>query len=162
MLKPALCAARLYNVDLRSLWARGIRLLLIDADNTLSTWQNSDVSPENLAWIRAAQDMGFALLIVSNAGAERLAPLERALAIKAVPSCAKPLPFKVSAARRRLGFEKAACAMLGDQLLTDVLAANLAGLHSVLLSPIDVSREFAGTRINRKIEGVLKRMLKLP
>ena len=51
--------------------------------------------------------------------------------------------------------------MIGDQILTDVLAGNLAGMHTVLLQPIDPSAEFAGTRINRKLEHVVKKLFKI-
>ena len=50
--------------------------------------------------------------------------------------------------------------MIGDQILTDVLAGNLAGMHTVLLQPIDTSAEFKGTKINRKLEKVIKKLWK--
>ena len=62
---------------------------------------------------------------------------------------------------KQLGVKPKQCAMIGDQILTDVLAGNLAGMHTVLLQPIDTSAEFKGTKINRKLEKVIKKLWKI-
>ena len=105
--------------------------------------------------------LGFAVLVASNNSLERLKPLTERLRIGAVPRAGKPLPFGLKKAAKALGFAPKACAMIGDQILTDVLAGNLAGMHTVLLQPIDTSREFTGTRINRALERVIKKLWKI-
>ena len=51
--------------------------------------------------------------------------------------------------------------MIGDQLFTDMLGANLAGIAGFLVKPISLAQEFRGTKINRKLERlVMKRVLK--
>jgi Predicted hydrolase of the HAD superfamily len=42
--------------------------------------------------------------------------------------------------------------LIGDQLLTDVWAANRLGVRSVLVHPIDVSTDKVFTSFNRKLE----------
>ena len=42
-----------------------------------------------------------------------------------------------------------------------VVGVNLAGMHTVLLQPIDTSAEFKGTKINRKLEKVIKKLWKI-
>ena len=62
---------------------------------------------------------------------------------------------------RSLGFEPKACAMIGDQVLTDVLAGKLAGMHTVLLDPIDLKAEFRITMFNRGLERLIKKLWKI-
>ena len=85
--------ARLEEIDLDRLKADGVRALLLDADNTLGLWQDPAPSQGALRLVRAAKQAGFSLIIVSNAGAERLQPLSKALDIPFMPRCGKPLPF---------------------------------------------------------------------
>ena len=47
--------------------------------------------------------------------------------------------------------------MVGDQLFTDVLGGNLAGMHTILVRPLTVNA-LPHTRVTRKLErAVLKR-----
>ena len=50
-------------------------------------------------------------------------------------------------------------AAIGDQLLTDILGANRMGITSILINPIGEYEKF-GTKINRFLEGFIKRSLK--
>jgi hypothetical protein len=47
-------------------------------------------------------------------------------------------------------------AVIGDQLLTDILGGKRMGMFTILVDPID-EREFIGTKVMRWIEGVLFR-----
>ncbi len=138
-----------------------MRGLLLDADNTLRRWNEPAPAPFVPAFVEKARAMGFALLIVSNAGEESLLPLSEALNIPFQPRCLKPLPFGLLKGARRLGLRPRCCAVVGDQLLTDMPAAYLAGMQRVLLDPLDLSHEFRGTKFNRRVEKVLKRLFRL-
>ncbi len=51
-------------------------------------------------------------------------------------------------------------AVIGDQIFTDVLGGNRAGLFTILVKPID-RREFMGTKISRSMEFFVLRRLRL-
>lgn len=159
--RPDTQALRLQNVNLYCLRHVGVKVLLLDADNTLSPWNSPELSPEVVEWVEGAKAAGFAVLVASNNSLKRLMPLTEKLRIGAVPRANKPLPFKLKKAAKALGFAPRQCAMIGDQLLTDVLAGNLAGMHTVLLEPIDTGREFLGTRINRTMERMVRRLWRI-
>ena len=159
--RPDTQALRLQNVNLYCLRHVGVKVLLLDADNTLTPWNSPELLPEVVEWVETAKAAGFAVLVASNNTLERLRPLTERLRIGAVPRAGKPLPFGLRKAAKALGFAPKQCAMIGDQILTDVLAGNLAGMHTVLLQPIDTSREYTGTRINRALERVIKKLWKI-
>lgn len=117
--------------------------------------------PAAARWVESAKAAGFRLCIASNSDAERLRPLEEALGIPAFPRAGKPLPSGLRRIAREMGAAPDACALIGDQLLTDMLAARLAGMRAVLLEPLDPSREFTGTRVNRVLERILLRIFRI-
>lgn len=158
-LRPDFCAPRLADVPLTALG--GARVLLLDADNTLAPWRGAVPDPAAARWVESAKAAGFRLCIASNSDAERLRPLEEALGIPAFPRAGKPLPSGLRRIAREMGAAPDACALIGDQLLTDVLAAHLAGMRAVLLEPLDPSREFTGTRVNRVLERILLRIFRI-
>lgn len=158
-LRPDFCAPRLADVPLTALG--GARVLLLDADNTLAPWRGAVPDPAAARWVESAKAAGFRLCIASNSDAERLRPLEEALGIPAFPRAGKPLPSGLRCIAREMGAAPDACALIGDQLLTDVLAARLAGMRAVLLEPLDPSREFTGTRVNRVLERILLRIFRI-
>ena len=158
-LRPDFCAPRLAAVPLTALG--GARVLLLDADNTLAPWRGAVPDPAAARWVESAKAAGFRLCIASNSDAERLRPLEEALGIPAFPRAGKPLPSGLRRIAREMGAAPGACALIGDQLLTDVLAARLAGMRAVLLEPLDPSREFTGTRVNRVLERILLRIFRI-
>ena len=158
-LRPDFCAPRLADVPLTALG--GARVLLLDADNTLAPWRGAVPDPAAARWVESAKAAGFRLCIASNSDAERLRPLEEALGIPAFPRAGKPLPSGLRRIAREMGASPDACALIGDQLLTDGLAARLAGMRAVLLEPLDPSREFTGTRVNRVLERILLRIFRI-
>lgn len=159
--RPDTQALRLENVNLYVMRHVGVRVLLLDADNTITRWNSTEISPQVKEWVRTAKEAGFAVLVVSNNHAPRLEPISRQLEINCIPQVRKPLPFRLKKLAKQLGVKPKQCAMIGDQILTDVLAGNLAGMHTVLLQPIDTSTEFKGTKINRKLEKVIKKLWKI-
>lgn len=144
-------------LDKDELYRRGYRALLFDVDNTITCWNSPDIAPEVLAWFAELQAAGLKGCIISNNSEERLRPLADRLGLKFFPKARKPLPFGYAKAAALLGASKSETLMIGDQLLTDILGANLAGMDAVLLKPISLAREFRWTYVNRRIERVIWR-----
>ena len=109
--RPDTQALRLQNVNLYCLRHVGVKVLLLDADNTLSPWNSPELSPEVVEWVEGAKAAGFAVLVASNNSLKRLMPLTEKLRIGAVPRANKPLPFKLKKAAKALGFAPRQCAM---------------------------------------------------
>jgi len=51
-------------------------------------------------------------------------------------------------------------AVIGDQIFTDILGGNRAGLYTILVKPL-ARREFMGTKIARSLELLVLRYLRL-
>ena len=159
LIKPAEEAPSLRQVDWRRLWTRGIRVLLFDLDNTLCLWRTGEFPRPTLVLLRRLREQGFKIAVLTNARLPRDSPVRAALADLGVPlleRVRKPLPFGFRRALRMLGARPGEAAVIGDQLLTDILGGKLLGLHTVLLPPLS-PKEARRTKFNRGIERLLGR-----
>ena len=156
LFRPDVFVASIVDIDLRELKSSGCRALMLDLDNTILPWKNSDVPESSRQWVEAAKSLGMKLCIVSNThNPKRLSRVAEDLGIPSLYRALKP---------RRYGFQKAAAMLdcnadssivVGDQLLTDILGGNLAGFRTILVQPMH-PREFFGTKISRLVErGIL-------
>jgi HAD superfamily phosphatase (TIGR01668 family) len=152
---PAHAADNLHSVDLQGLWDSGKRLLLLDVDHTLVAWKTEDFSPEVRGWVAQAKELGFQLCIISNT--HRLQRLERItneLGVDTVRGRFKPSRAMFRLALIKYGRKAEETVMIGDQMMTDILGANRAGIDAIWVRKMD-GKEFAGTRVNRFFERLL-------
>jgi HAD superfamily phosphatase (TIGR01668 family) len=154
MLRPDRFAPRLKDVSLEELERAGLRGLIVDLDNTLLGFRETEMTVEHLEWIRQARDRGFSICMVSNNFSERAWSIARQLGIHCVPNALKPLPFGFLRAKRMLGMPRRQIAVVGDQLFTDVLGGKLCGHYTILTEPIE-SKDFPITRLFRFFERLM-------
>ena len=151
---------RIYEIPQDFFASRGIRALLLDVDNTLTTHNNPLPHQEVLVWLRGQQNLGLRLMIISNNHQERVAPFAQALGLEYIADAAKPLPGKVRKTLASWGLTPGQTALIGDQIFTDVLCGRLAGLLTILVEPIEME-PMRFYRIKLYIEkGVLRRYRK--
>ena len=143
------------EIDIDALERQGVEALLFDVDNTITTWNNPHIDENVLAWFSKLRKSSVKGCIISNNSAERLQGIADELGLFYEAKARKPLPFGYKRAMRRLQCGKKNTMMVGDQLFTDVLGANLAGIRAILLKPISTLHEFKGTVFNRKMEKVV-------
>nr|AMK55610.1 HAD phosphatase, family IIIA [Faecalibaculum rodentium] len=152
LFRPDYYISHYSNLDLDRLKRRGIKLLLCDIDNTLVAWNDPDNNVRVKRFISKVKRAGLKVALVSNAMPKRASRFARDLGVEKVfcLSC-KPLPRNLKKAMRFYHVKPEETALLGDQLMTDVLGANLAGVYSILTHPITESDKF-DTQINRFFE----------
>lgn len=158
---PKQQVAGVTSIDLDALYARGIRLLLIDLDNTLLGWKGSDLSEEVTHWMATVHAVGFSVCLVSNAAAARLRVQAQRLNVDYVPVARKPSRRGLRKAMKRFRRGPEETAMIGDQIFADVLAGNRLGVYTILVVPIDLREQWymkLVRRLERWVLGRLKRI----
>ena len=117
--------------------ARGIKLVLAELDNTLAPYGETCPSPEILAWKAGLEAEGIALFLLSNSRkpgrAQRFA---QQLGIPYQGHSGKPKKAGYLRAMERMGCTPEQTVMVGDQIFTDTLGANNAGVTPLLVEPI--------------------------
>lgn len=145
-------------LNLEKLRSMGIKVLICDIDNTLAPHDESKPTDGAIQFINTAISMGFHIAVVSNNTKERVRTFCEGLDVYYVPSARKPLAKGFRRIRKHFHVEKNEMAMMGDQLLTDMLGANHYGIFTILSSPL-VIRDIAITKFNRQFENKLFDML---
>ena len=150
----------IYQINLQTLWNKGIRGIITDLDNTLVPWNDNEVMPEVFDWVEQAKEAGFKVCIVSNNNLKRGGELSEQFGVPAVWKAVKPRRGAFRKALEIMKLKPSEVVVIGDQVFTDVLGGNRLGLHTILVTPID-KREFIGTRCVRQVEkAVLFRLRK--
>lgn len=161
---PTIYKETVFDVDYNKLYADGIRLILTDLDNTLVSYKDSEANERLLNWIKDRKLQGFEIIIVSNnSSATRVKEFAAKLDILYIAKAHKPLKggFKKALKLAKRKYETKEIMAMGDQLMTDVFAANRMNYTSVLVKAIDRKTEKWTTKVNRRLERhVLKRLKK--
>ena len=116
---------------------KGVTLLLSDLDFTLAA--KSTRRPDQLLreWIAELKEAGITFMIVSNnRSGKRVTEFCAGLGVPYQGHARKPSPAGLKAAMDRTGVDRGHTAMLGDKLLTDMLAANRAGVLALMVEPV--------------------------
>lgn len=130
----------------------GVRLVMLDMDNTILSREDGLVPRDALAWLRSVEAAGIRALIVSNNWHARPYEVGVELGLSVVAKAMKPLPFAFMAARR--GFERRESLVIGDQVTTDVLGAHLAGIRAYLVAPLSEA-DLRHMAVVRRLEALM-------
>lgn len=152
---PTMYRRRITDVtveDVRRLGATGI---LLDVDNTLTIHDAPDLTEAVKGWLDTMQAAGFSLIIVSNNKPARVQPFADRIGLSFHALAHKPMPAGFRAAAAQLGYPPEACVAIGDQIFTDIMGANLSGMSSILLEPIQFETEQKFIVFKRKVERLL-------
>lgn len=125
------------HIDPAFFTRHGIRLLLCDLDYTLAPKSQPEPDDALRRWLSEVQAAGVTVMILSNnRSGKRVNDFCRTLGIDYVGHAQKPSPKGLRRAMARAGVTERETAMLGDKLLTDVLAANLSGVTALMVEPV--------------------------
>lgn len=158
-LLPKQYVQTVYEIDIDDLMKRGFVGIITDLDNTLVEWDRKEAPAELIQWLKKAEEKGMKLIVVSNNNEHRVKSFVEPLGIPFIFGAKKPLKKSFRAACEQLQLPPAKTVMLGDQLFTDILGANLAGIYTILVKPV-VETDGFFTRFNRRAERVVKRRMK--
>lgn len=154
LLRPREYYASVLDIDPVALVSRGYKGVLLDVDNTLMPRTDTEVPAKMAQWVRCLQEAGLATLVLSNSFQGRVASAVEELGCEFVGKAMKPLPGGFKRAEELLGLKPRELVMVGDQTYTDILGANLAGIHSILVMPLG-SVDLWHTRLLRKLDKLI-------
>ena len=134
---PGLMTEKLTDLTPEFLRSRGITLLMMDFDNTIVPY-TTDVPTEKMkAWLETMNGSKVKIAIVSNSKNDRLSRFCRDYHLDYIMRAHQPSPQGLLECMERFGFAPENAAIVGDQIFTDTLAGNLAGVTPILVKAID-------------------------
>ena len=125
----------------------GLRFIILDLDNTIAEYKEP-TPPENvIKWAEGLKSQGVELFIVSNSKRkERVESFGHALGISVTMKARKPSPEGIVQAINTAGFSAENSALIGDQVFTDMIAANRSGIVSIVIQPRRLTNPFHTVR----------------
>lgn len=133
---------------------RGFTGVLLDIDNTVRERGTHAVPIDVAKWLAEARAQGVTFCLLSNNWHADAHDLAAELDMPIVAKAMKPLPFAYGVAARKLGLGRHDVVAIGDQLVTDVIGAHLAGMSAYLVQPL-VDVDLKHTVALRNVERVL-------
>ena len=151
LFRPKYTIDSIYNLNPQQLKKMGIKAIFSDLDNTLIAWNKKDSVQEMTDFNNRLKKVGIRLVVISNNNNERVGKVLNPNRINFIAKARKPLPIGIDHALKKYNLRKSQVLMVGDQLITDIQAGNLAGVKTVLVKPL-VTTDKWNTRINRFFE----------
>jgi HAD superfamily phosphatase (TIGR01668 family) len=135
---PKVMTDKLTDITPELLRASNIRLLMLDFDNTIVPYTTTTPTREMETWLKAMNDLtDIQLCIVSNSRNDRVPKFCRERNLDVITHAKKPFTKGIRECLDQYGIPAAEAALVGDQIYTDTLGANSAGVTSILVKAID-------------------------
>ena len=135
-LLPTFITPALTDLTVEFLKRQNIQLLMLDFDNTIVPYTTNVPTADMEVWLRCMTRVGVRLCVVSNSKKPRVRVFCQKYGIPCITHAAKPGTKGIRQAMEEFGVEAGKCALVGDQIYTDTLGANRAGIRSVLVKAI--------------------------
>lgn len=133
---PKLMAPSITALTPELLSRRGIRLLMLDFDNTIVTYYSVIPTQQMEDWLSAMPASGIQLCIVSNSKSDRVQRFCREWNLDCIIRAKKPRGKGIRECLAKYDIPASQAALAGDQIFTDVLGANAQGVTSILVDAI--------------------------
>ncbi len=135
-LLPKIMCRELPQITPELLHRRGIRLLMLDFDNTIVPYTTDIPSEKMRQWLDTMQKTDIQLCVVSNSKKSRVRTFCSAYHLDCITHAKKPFPKGIRECLRKYGIPSENAALVGDQIYTDTLGANCMGVTSILVRAI--------------------------
>lgn len=154
--RPTMYRKDVFDIDYKKLKDLGITCLVFDLDNTLGLIDQKRCPLKVKKLIKELQE-DFLVFIASNNTKKRIAPYLKDLGIGGVANSFKPSTRGLRKIKNEYHLKKKEMAMIGDQLVTDVLAGKRFKILTVLVDPLG-KKDLKITGLNRSLEAkIIKR-----
>ena len=136
-LLPSMITDKLTDLTAELLREKGIRLLMLDFDNTIVPYTTSTPTQNMNRWLKDMLASDVRICVVSNSHKDRVKVFCGEYGIDCITHARKPFSKGIQECLNKYGYEPKECALCGDQIFTDTLGANTNGVQSILVKAID-------------------------
>ena len=134
---PKLITDELTDLTPENLKKYGIRLLMLDFDNTIVPYTTNTPTEIMDRWLHDMAASDIQLCVVSNSKRDRVKIFCEGYGIDCITHAKKPFTKGIRECLAKYGIPAAEAALVGDQIYTDTFGANNAGVMPILVRAID-------------------------
>lgn len=114
----------------------GIRLVMLDFDNTIIPYTTDNPTPLMASWLTWVRDCGIYVCVVSNSKKNRAPVFCEKHHLHCITHANKPGRKGIRQCMEKFGMTPEESVLIGDQIFTDTLGANRCGVRSILVKSI--------------------------
>ena len=151
---PDTYAESVFAVDLEALKKQGISLVLCDIDNTLAAHDDPHPDVRAKAFMEQVLRADMQFLLISNNTKKRVGAFAEKCNAKYYCSSLKPLKHQYKRILKEQNVSSDEVAVIGDQLITDILGGKRMKFYTVLTSPL-YEKDIIYTKITRIAERMI-------
>ncbi|MBQ9019203.1 MAG: YqeG family HAD IIIA-type phosphatase [Bacilli bacterium] len=148
--RPKIYKKNIFEINYNLLKDKGIKCLIFDLDNTLGLISHKNCPDEAKNLIKKLQK-DFTVVISSNNTKKRIKPYLQELGIEGTSWSMKPSIKSLIYIKNKYKLHKKEMCIIGDQIVTDILAGNRFKIMTILVDPLG-NKDLKITGLNRKIE----------
>ena len=153
---PFAHSASIYEIDPDFYKRNNVKTLFMDLDNTLDSFRARVPQQRTIDYVNRVKEAGVTPVIISNNKAKRVSGYANLLGVEFLSSAHKPFSRRVKKEIARRGLTADDVMLVGDQMMTDVLAAKGAKIKVVLTEKI-VKEDQWTTHINRLFDRPIRK-----
>ncbi len=116
---------------------KNIRLLMLDFDNTIVPYTTNAPTEKMAAWLQTMLSSDILVCVVSNSRNDRVKKFCTAYGLACITRAKKPGTDGIKRCLAQYGIPAENAALAGDQIYTDTLGGNAAGVQTILVEAID-------------------------
>jgi hypothetical protein len=144
---PDIYKESIYDINYKNLKEQGIKCLLFDLDNTIVPYNERILKAETKELFYQLKRLGFKLIIFSNSPKHRVKAFAKQLNVDVYGDARKPFKKGFIKILKMYKYTENEVAIIGDQILTDVVGGNKVGITTILTVPF--GKDPIWTKINR-------------
>lgn len=148
--RPNIYKKNIFDINYKLLKEKGIKCLIFDLDNTLGLISHKRCPKETKELLKELQK-DFIIVISSNNTKRRIKPYLEELGIDGVAWSMKPSIKSLIYIKLKYKLYKKQMCIIGDQIVTDILAGNRFRIKTILVDPLG-EKDLKITGLNRKLE----------
>lgn len=142
-----------YDIDFRSLWENNIRIIMLDLDNTLIPYDETEPTEQIHTLFDTLKQIGFNVYIISNNQKGRVKAFAKRVGVHYVYSARKPFRLGFRMAIRHANHpDPGTVCLIGDQFMTDVLGGKRMHFNVIVVDTLKRSGEKWFTKISKYLE----------
>lgn len=155
---PYAHAKNIYEVNITFFLKHNIKYIFLDLDNTLDSYRQKTPSHKAIGFVKILKDNKIEPIILSNNTSKRVAKYATMLGVNYLSKSGKPFAIKINRYIKKRNLSKKEILLVGDQLMTDISAANGLKIKSIFVEKL-VDEDQITTRFNRLFEKPVKKYL---
>lgn len=115
----------------------GVRLVMMDFDNTIVPYTSNEPTPQMTQWLAQLVSSGVIACVVSNSKNSRVPRFCEKHQLHCITRAKKPGGKGIRRCLTQFNVKPEEAVLIGDQIYTDTLGANCCGVPSILVKSIN-------------------------